>query len=110
MAANPILIDLIKDEAIADFCSVSQELCFNYAWHLQVVKTGYDGNPLVTIEVSNDNVNWDKFHTSSTNYALVNDSVTFKRSVSPFKYIRICVASNGVTTGTINAKINIKPI
>jgi len=110
MAANPILIDLIDNQAIGDFCSTSQELCFNYAWHLQVVKTGADGNPLLTIEVSNDNTNWDKLHSLSTNYVLINDSVTFKRSVSPFKYVRICVTSNGVTTGTINAKINIKPV
>lgn len=107
-AAKPIERKLIDNQAIADFCSSSFETCFNYVWEVQIAKSGADGNPLITLETSLDGVNWDKYHTCSTDYELTDVSVSFYDQVFPSKYFRVCVTANGVTTGTIDATIFLK--
>lgn len=105
---KPILIKLIDNLPITDFCSNSQELCFSYDWSIQFLKVGANGNPLITIEVSNDNINWDCYSVCSTDYELDADSIRFIDDIMTSKYIRICVESNGVTNGNISALMFLK--
>jgi len=107
-ASNPITKKLIDNQNITDFCTDSFDTCYNYVWELQITKSGADGNPLITLESSFDGVNWDSYHVCSTNYELIDDSVTFFDHVFPSKKFRVCITANGVTTGTINAEMFLK--
>lgn len=104
---KPVEIKLIDAQAIADFC-VEQEFCFSYDWSLQVEKYGADGNPLITLEVSDGGVKWDKLHACSTDVLLDEDSITFIYDILPSKKFRICIAANGTTTGTVSATMYLK--
>ena len=99
---------LIDNQPIADFYSDTFSACFNYAWELQVVKLGADGNPLITLEVSMDEVNWDTYHIESTNYEMIDNSVTFFDDLFAFKHFRIGVQANGTTAGNITATMFLK--
>ena len=107
-AVKPIEKKIIDNIAITDFNSDTLDASYNYAWELQIVKGGADGNPLLTLEVSMDDVNWDTYHKSSTNYELINNSVTFFDDLFAFKFFRIGVQANGTTTGNITATIFLK--
>jgi hypothetical protein len=104
---KPVEIKLIDSQPIVDAC-YQQEFCFSYDWSLQISKSGADGNPLVTLETSEDGVNWDKIHDCATNVEMDEDSVTFIHDILPSKYFRVCVNANGVTTGTIKALMLLK--
>jgi len=105
---KPISVSLIDSQAISDFCSDSKEFCFSYDWHLQVVKSGANGNPLLTFEVSDDNVNWDNYDDCAVDVEMTGDSITFKDDMLSPRYVRLCVKSNGVTTGSISANMFLK--
>jgi hypothetical protein len=107
-AANPIERKLIDNLPIADLTSDTLSACFNYAWELQIVKSGANGNPLITLEVSMDEVNWDYYHLMATGYELSDDSVTFFDDLFAFKHFRISVLANGTTAGNITATIFLK--
>jgi hypothetical protein len=99
---------LIDNEPIADFCSESQVICFSYDWSLQIIKDAADGNPLITVEVSNDNIHWDAYHPCAVDVLLNQDSIRFVDDILPSKYFRVCVKANGTTTGNITAIIALK--
>lgn len=105
---KPILIEVFKDEAIGDVCSTTIELCFDYIWFLQIVKSGADGNPLFTLEASNDGVNWDTWHCDFENVELIDNSVSFHSHYFGAKYLRLCMEANGTTTGTVSALLNLR--
>jgi len=102
------LLTLIDNEPIVDFCSESQSVCYSYDWSLQIIKDAADGNPLITIEVSNDNVHWDAYHPCAVDVILNQDSIRFLDDILPSHFFRICVKANGVTTGNITAIIALK--
>lgn len=108
---KPILLDLTKDlnDASISFCIPVQELCFNYSWYLTVEKIGTDGNPIVTIEVSNDGVGWLKYACDISGTVLTDDITGFKDTDISAKYLRLCFDPNGTTTGTLTALMNLKP-
>lgn len=94
--------------AIADVCSDKIELCYDYVWFLQVFKSGADGNPLVTIEASNDCVHWDTWSECMKEAELDSDSCSFHDHYFGAKYLRLCIDANGTTTGTITALLNLR--
>ena len=105
---KPILIEVFKDESIADVCSTQIDLCFDYIWFLQIVKTGSDGNPLFTLEASNDGVNWDSWSECTEDVELIDTSMSFKDHYFAAKHLRLCMQANGTTTGTVTALINLR--
>ena len=107
---KPILLKILDNEPIGTFCSVSQELCFSYDWSLQLVKNGANGNPLISLEISNDNVNWNEYHECAKDVLFddVDNTMRFIDEILPSRYFRICVKDNGVTTGTIDAIMYLK--
>jgi hypothetical protein len=105
---KPIFIKLIDNQPIGDFCSLSQELCFSYDWSLQLIKDAADGNPLITVEVSNDNIHWDAYHPCAIDVLMNQDSIRFIDDILPSHYFRVCVKANGTTTGNITAIIALK--
>jgi hypothetical protein len=104
---KPIRITLIDSQPIVDAC-YQQEFCFSYDWSLQISKSGADGNPLVSIEISEDAVNWDSIHSCAVDVLLDEDSITFMHDILPSKYFRVCVKANGTTTGNISALMYLK--
>lgn len=105
---KPILLKIIDNEPISDFCSITQELCYSYDWSLQLYKDSANGNPLITLEVSNDGVNWDSLHDCAVDVVFDEDSLTFIYDIMPSINFRVCVKSNGVTTGNISALMYLK--
>ena len=104
---RPKLITLIDNQPIADFCS-EQELCFGYDWDLQVIKDGANGDPLLTIEVSNNAIDWNVYHECAKDVLLDDDTIRFVDDMLPSKYFRLCVQANGTTTGNITALMFLK--
>ncbi len=102
------LTTLIDNQAIADFTSESREYLYSRDWDLIISKSGADGNPLVTLEVSHDNVNWFEYNNKSTDVAIDEDYIRFVDEILPLKFMRVKVVANGVTTGTINATLYLK--
>ena len=108
---NPISL-LVLDEVDASVsqCSEAQPLCFNYDWFLHVIKTGADGNPFMKIQVSNDlNWEWVDYTCSATDIELTQTAQGYKDDSFTPNYFRICLEPNGTTTGTVSARINLKP-
>ena len=105
---KPIRINIIDNQPIINFCSTAQEFCYSYDWSLQIIKYFADGNPLVSLEVSEDGLTWDRLHSCATDILVDEDSLTFIYDILPSKYFRVCVKANGVTTGNISALMFLK--
>lgn len=106
VSGNPVL------DAGAIFTSDMQELSRSYELSFQFVKAGTDGNPILTVEVSLDGVNFSNPYIdidgiTPITFELVNTSTIAFDSIIPFKYVRIVNDPNGTTTGTISAKIGL---
>ena len=99
------LIQIIDAQAIADFYSASQLLIQDYGFAIQFTKVGSDGNPLITIECSNDGVDWFDLDALSTDVPVVAAGVMLEKKIFLQKFIRVKVEANGATTGTITAQL-----
>lgn len=99
---------MIDNQSIIDFCSNTQEFCFSYDWSLQIIKSGANGNPLVSLEISEDGSSWDRLHECATDVLVDENSLTFIYDILPSKYFRVCVKANGTTAGTISALMFLK--
>jgi len=102
------LTTLIDNEPIADFTSESREYNYSRDWDMIITKSGANGNPLVTIEASHDNINWFEYNNKSTDVAIDEDYIRFVDEILPLKFMRIRVQANGTTTGTIGATLYLK--
>jgi hypothetical protein len=105
---KPKFFTIFDNEPIADVCSSPLELCFSYHWDLQLIKTGADGNPLISVEASNDGVNWNEYNACAGDVLMNQDSIRFIDDMLPSKFIRVCMKANGVTTGTMTALLMLK--
>jgi len=105
---KPKIYKIFDAEPIADVCSTVIEMCYSYDWSLQVTKDSADGDPLITIEVSNDGVNWNSYHDCAADVLLDDDSIRFIDSMSTDLHYRVCMKANGTTTGTITAILTLK--
>ncbi len=108
---NPKTIDFVftdgtdHDVTLAEN-SDSQELTQNYIWSVQPILDSIVGtSPLYTIQVSTNDVDWVDYDTDSTDIDVVN-SVDDDRMA--FNYMRIVHTPNGVTSGDITYKLNLK--
>lgn len=108
MGAPTLQLTLFNDAPIIDAYSPEQSLCFIYTWDLQIIKTGANGNPLFTIQCSNDGDNWDNYHADATDYELQDNSVSFIDDVFPARFMRVQMKANGTTAGTVKAILNIR--
>jgi len=107
---KPILLNLVDNgDASTAFCSIDQQLCFNYNWFLSVLKTNTDGNPKMIFEGSKDGENWNELGCDGSGIELTEDFCTFTDYSSPSKYFRVCFDPNGTTTGELNVLMNLKP-
>ena len=106
---NPILLDLGVLDASATVCTTAQELCYNYDWFLTILKDGTDGNPTMTVEVSNNAVNWVTYNCKANGVTLTDDYTGFTDDSIPAKYFRLCFEPNGTTTGDLIIDMNLKP-
>ena len=99
-------------DATASISSDSIEISRSYEPGFQFVKTGTDGDPIVTIEVSQDNVNFNNPYLSADGvtpltFTLDTASKVAFDSIIPFKYIRVSSVANGTTTGTYTATMGL---
>lgn len=99
-------------DATASISSDAQEITRSYEVSFQFVKSGTNGNPIVTIEVSNDNVNWnnpylDTDGVTPITFELANTSTIAFDQLIPFRYVRVSSVANGTTTGTYTATMTL---
>lgn len=92
----------------------------NVVWSLQVIKKGADGLPNCTVECSNDDRTditestrkWVKYSTATTavdiGVTATDDSIMIFDAIFAMKYIRIKIAKNDCTTGTVTALLLLK--
>jgi len=99
-------------DATASITTDSIEISRSYEIGFQWVKSGTDGNPIITIEVSNDDVNFANPYLSADGITPLTftidavNKVAFD-SIIPFKYVRLSSVANGTTTGTYACKISL---
>lgn len=80
----------------------------NYTWNVAPIVTGLVGGPpLYTIEVSNDNINWDAYSALATDVDVNNP---FDDNHLSFNYIRINHKVGGATAGTVKYPLNGKQL
>jgi hypothetical protein len=109
MIQNPIIELLDNVDASQNQTSNGECLTLNYAWEVEVIKLGTDGNPILIIERSNDNVNWSNLVESCHGDLVLDDIVnSVSDDTFPMQYIRVKTLPNGTTTGTLKAKLKIK--
>ena len=106
---KPIVLDLGMLDASLTGCTTTQELCYNYDWFLTILKTGTDGDPIVTVEASNNGVNWVTYNCKANGVTLTDDYTGFTDDSISSKYFRLCFEPNGTTTGTLTIDMNLKP-
>lgn len=99
-------------DASTNFSTDAQQISRSYEWSLTFTKSGTDANPILSVEVSNDGVNWTNPYvesdcTTPITIELVDTQETVFDSILPYKYIRVSADANGTTTGTIAIKLNL---
>lgn len=90
----------------------SIELSRSYEPGFQWIKTGTDGDPIITIEVSTDDVNFNNPYLSADGVTPLTFTVDTASKVAfdsilPFKYVRMSIDPNGTTTGTLTATVGL---
>lgn len=86
--------------------SNSIKLVQNYKWSIQPIPDTVVGtSPLYTVQVSNDDIDWDDYDVLSTNVDIIN---AVDDTHLAFNYVRIVHIPNGVTSGNVTYKINLK--
>ncbi len=82
--------------ANADFTTDSIDIEFDWVFSIQTVLSVVVGNPTLTIQCSNDNVNWVNYTTSATDVDLTNTSNhMIIDSNFPCQYMRLQYVSGG---------------
>ena len=71
---------------------------------LQIVRTTGTGNPLITFQISNDDVNWSNWEIEG--FIFKNPNHLFEFEKTKHTFFRIAWLSN-TSTGTFNANFNI---
>ena len=99
---------LTGHDATQPIC-VTQEVCSNYTWNITICFDGIVGGPpILTVNVSNDGVKFFQYTHCATNETA--DTFAFFDSIMAFPYIQFCYDPNGVTGGTVDSTLILKPI
>ena len=96
----------LNADATTTFCTEPYPINKSVEWSLKFIKVGVTGDPILTIEASNDKVTWCNPYleldgVTPLTFTLDQVAQTAFDDIFPFKYIRVCGIPNGTTTGTI---------
>lgn len=95
--------------AATTFTTDSIEFTSSYNWCLQITLSGTDANPLITIERSNNDTNWDDYSTPDTSeIEMTESSISFEDTKMTCRYLRVHFNDNGITTGNVSMKLILK--
>lgn len=109
MIQNPIIELLDNVAASVNQTSAGECLTLNYAWEIEVIKSGTNGNPILIIERSQDNVNWSNYVEACHGDLIMDETVnSISDDTFPMQYIRVRTQPNGTTTGTISVNLKLK--
>ena len=97
--------DGVSHDASVSEASISQEVCFNHFWLLVPRSSGLDANPVYTIEVSDDDVLWNPYSSSTIDAAI---DQGFDDDHLTARYIRVNYDADTNTTGDVEFKITLK--
>ena len=100
------LLEKNKDATLS-FTSRSITRGRSYDWSLILLPVGLDADYLISLEVSDDNVNFAPYKLTNTLIDHTINEVIFD-DVLVGSYFRFKYAPNGNSTGTISASINVK--
>jgi len=103
-----IKIDLLTDHDASLAAAPFQQVCNNYTWNITVCFDSIvGGTPILKVRVSNDGIKYFDYNCASTNETV--DNFAFFDSILAFPYIQLDYEPNGVTGGTIDATLILKP-
>lgn len=98
--------DGTSHDATVSETSESLESCYKYEWSVAPIQSGLSvGDPIYTIEVSNDDTNWFEYNSLSTDVS-VDDAVDDIHLA--WIYMRIVYNAGTETTGTIEFELTQK--
>lgn len=97
---QPVYIEFPTFDPSVNACGASVQVCNLWCARLQVVVSGLNGNPLLTLEASIDGVNWSTYDECPPNIPLQNGVNVFRVNKTDALYFRICIDPAGNTTGT----------
>lgn len=101
-----LLVSGVTPDASTNFVTDAQAISKSYEWSMKFIKAGTDGDPILTIEVSNDNVNWCNPYfeldgVTPLTFTLTDTITTAFDEILPYRYVRVTADANGTTTGTV---------
>jgi len=103
-------VELVDRPANINFTTDAIEFRMDHMWSLQVYFLGaVSGTPRLSIECSNNQVDWLRYKAAATNIDLVsvNNRLIFDESFPP-RYMRIRYNANGNTATNINLILIVK--
>jgi hypothetical protein len=101
--------DLLIGHDASTVATPFQSVCSNYTWNITICFDSITGGtPIVKIEVSNDGTEFFDYNSCAANETT--DKISFFDSILAFPYIRLNYDPNGVTGGTVDASLILKPI
>jgi len=95
------------DDATVSFTTDAFEFKNSHDWSVQFSKTGVDGAPVYTIEVTNDSANSSSWDNYDPNAISLSTDDSFGNHFMEFRFMRIVYVSTGATTGTHTLLLNI---
>lgn len=98
---------VIDNDATASFTTDALEFRNSHDWSVQFSKTGVDGAPVYTIEVTNDALNSTSWDNYDPNAISLSTDDSFGNHFMEFRFMRIVYVSTGVTTGMHTLLLNI---
>lgn len=105
----PIQLKWEAVDATVAACTLELSVCSDYMGGLmQVIPTGLNADICITIEESNDGVNWDTYSDCSTVDIVANEVKNLKTGKIYGVYYRICVDPKTNTAGTLDIVWNLK--
>lgn len=108
--SGPLLIlfqfaDGNTHDASVSEISISQSICFQYGWLLTPISSGLNANPTYTLEVSNDDINFQAYDSRIKDAAIIQP---FDDDHMNGLFFRIVYNAQTNTTGTVEFQISMK--
>lgn len=102
-------VDITNWDASVGFTTDLQKLEYDHVWALQAILAGVDGSPTLTINGSDDGVNFVPYKTASTSVDLtvVANRLIFDKNFAP-TYFQVVYTPGGATVGTITLDFELK--
>lgn len=86
-------------DATIDFTTDAYTFCNSHDWAISLTTVGLVGDPVYTVQVSNDEITWYDYALEATNVAII-DSIAHDRM--SFLHLRVKYLALTTTSGTVD--------